>query len=258
MSDHLDALARAFAPQSEQNREQKVFGVVTARVDRIEDDGTYRLKLFGMNGQDGDDHSAPARVMAPMAGGGRGVHFFPEKGDEVVVAFQHGDTNTPIILGGVWNRADTPPAQARQSADNDVRTIVSRSGHELTFDDSEGATKVTLRSQGGQTVVLDDAPGGAKVTVATRGGRKVILDDTAPGALIVETPSARITLREPGVVEIQASTSITLSAPVIALSGSAVSVGAGVGTATIDGSPYKLHTHPLSGPVPGMTGPVVP
>ena len=96
MSDPSDALARAFAPQSMQNREQRVHSIVTARVEKIEDDGTYRLKFFGMNGADDDDHSAPARVMAPMAGEGRGMHFFPEPGDEVVVAFQNGDTSYPV------------------------------------------------------------------------------------------------------------------------------------------------------------------
>jgi phage baseplate assembly protein gpV len=258
VSDHLDALARALAPQSAQNREQKVFGLVTARVDRIEDDGTYRLKLFGMNGQDDDDHSAPARVMMPMAGGGRGIHFFPEPGDEVVVGFQTGDTNIPIILGGVWNRDDKPPDQAKQSAQNDVRTIVSRSGHELTLDDTAGSEKVTLKSQGGQTVVLDDAPGRAKITISTDAGRTIELDDTPPGKISIRTPSCQITLGEPGALKIEATTSITLSAPVITLGGTAVSVGGGAGSTMIDGAPFKLHTHTPLVSVPGVTGPVGP
>ena len=77
--------------------------------------------------------------MAPMAGEGRGMHFFPEPGDEVVVAFQNGDTSNPVILGGVWNRGSGPPAQAHQGSANDIRTIVTASGHELTFDDTAGS-----------------------------------------------------------------------------------------------------------------------
>ncbi|MEO8681354.1 MAG: phage baseplate assembly protein V [Vicinamibacterales bacterium] len=258
MSDTADALARALAPQSAQNREQRVQGLVTARVEKIEDDGTYRLKFFGMNGQDDDDHSAPARVMMPMAGGGRGMHFFPEPGDEVVVGFLVGDTNNPIILGAVWNRDSKPPDQARQSSRNDVRTIVTRSGHELTFDDTAGRQKITLKSHGGHTVVLDDSPLGPKITVATKLGRKIVLDDFPPGRVAIQTLGCQVTLADPGVVSIQATASIALTAPTIALNSAALSLGGGAGSATIDGVPFKLHTH-AGGTLPGgVTGPVTP
>jgi len=258
MSDAADALVRAFAPQSHQNREQQVHSIVTARVEKIEDDGTYRLKFFGMNGADDDDHSAPARVMAPMAGGKRGMHFFPEKDDEVVVGFQGGDTNNPIILGAVWNKEAQPPDQAKQSAQNDVRTIVTRSGHELTFDDTAGAEKITLKSTSGHSIVFDDSPMGPKVTLASAQGRTVVLDDTPPGKLALQTPSCQITLSEPGAISIQATASISLSAPSISLSGTSVALGSGAGTATIDGVPFKLHTHSPAATPAGITGPVGP
>jgi hypothetical protein len=256
MSDSSDALARALAPQTAQNREQRVHGLVTAKVERIEDDGTCRLKFFGMNGQDDDDHSAPARVMMPMAGGGRGIHFFPEPGDEVVVGFHAGDTNNPIILGAVWNRDSEPPDQAQQSSQNHVRTIVTRSGHELTFDDTPGAEKVTVKSQGGHSIVLDDAPVTPKVTLTSNLGKSVVLDDTPPGKISIETPTCQILLAEPGVVNIQATLSITLSAPIVTLAGAAVALGAGPGSAMIDGIPFKLHTHVGGTIPPGITGPV--
>jgi phage baseplate assembly protein gpV len=254
--DTSDVLGRALAWQSHQNREQTVHSIVTARVEKIEEDGTYRLKYFGMNGQDDDDHSAPARVMMPMAGGKRGMHFFPEPGDEVVVAFHAGNTNNPIILGGVWNRDSEPPDQAKQSAANDVRTIVTRSGHELTFDDTAGAAKVTLKSQAGSKVILDDSPGAVKITVSTPQGRSVSLDDTLPGRIAVQTPSCQITLAEPGVVNIRATASITLSAPIVSISGGTVSVGGGPGSAVIEGLPFRLHTH-TGGTIFGNTGPVL-
>jgi phage baseplate assembly protein gpV len=256
VSNGSDALSRAMAPQSTQNREQRVHGIVTARVEKLEDDGTCRLKFFGMNAQDDDDHSAPARVMMPMAGGKRGLHFLPEPGDEVVVGFQVGDTNNPIILGAVWNRDSQPPEQAKQSARNDVRTIVTRSGHELTFDDTPGAEKVTVKSQGGHSIVLDDFPLAPKVTLSSKLGKAVVLDDTPPGRLAIQTPTCQITLAEPGVVSIQATMSITLAAPTITLAGAAVGLGGAAGSATIDGVPFKLHTHTGGTIPPGVTGPV--
>ena len=258
MIDRSDPVAAAFAPQSAQNREQKVHGVVTAKVEKIEDDGTYRLKFLGMNGQDEDDVSAPARVMMPGAGSKRGLHFFPEPGDEVVVAFHAGDTNVPIILGGVWHRDAAPPDQAKQSASNDIRTLVTRSGAELTFDDTPGAEKITVRSKKGHSVVLDDAPASPKVTLSSSLGKKVVLDDTPPGGITVETAACRVSLSDAGVVNIQASASITLSAPVITLAGAAVTLGGGAGSAMIDGVPFRLHTHTGGTLLGGLTGPVGP
>jgi hypothetical protein len=258
MSDSSDALVRAFAPQSYQNREQRVHSIVTAKVEKIEDDGTYRLKFFGMNGQDDDDYSAPARVMMPMAGSKRGMHCFPEPGDEVVVGFHAGDTNIPIILGGVWNHDSEPPDQAKQSSRNDIRTIVTRSGHELTFDDTPGAEKVTLQSQSGHSIVLDDAPVTPTLTITTALGRTIVLDDTVPGQIAIRTPTCQITMAEPGAISIAATVSISLSAPNISLNGASVALGAGPGSAMIDGVPFKAHIHTggTIAPPPKVTGPV--
>jgi phage baseplate assembly protein gpV len=258
VSHVMDPLARAFAPQSHQNREQRVNGLVTARVEKIEDDGTYRLKFFGLNGQDDDELSAPARVMMPMAGDRRGMHFFPEPGDEVVVGFHVGDANNPIILGAVWNKASPPPNQAQQSADNNIRTIVTRSGHELTFDDTAGSEKVTIRSQSGHSVVLDDSAASPGITMKSADGGKVAISDMPPGRIELSLQSCQVALAGPGVVNIRATASITLEAPSISLNGMAVTLGGAAGSSTIDGIPFRLHVH-TGGTLPpaGTTGPVI-
>lgn len=261
MSDYYDPVLRICRPQAFQTREQRVAGIVTGKVDRIENDGTYRVRFYGMNPEGADDDtSAPARVMMPMAGNRRGIHFFPEPGDEVVVAFHDDDANTPIILGAVWNKNAPAPNQARESPQNDVRTIVTRSGHELTFDDEAGKEKVTLKSQGGHTIVLDDAPGGSKLTIGShQGARQVILDDTPPGTLSIQTPTCQITMREPGVLSIDATVSISLQAQTIELSATAIRLTTtGVVTASavvIDNKPFGLHQHIIGNAV---TGPVAP
>lgn len=248
-----DALARALAPQTAQSREQRVHGLVTARVDKIEEDGTYRLKFFGMNGQDDDDHSAPARVLGIGAGSGRGLHFFPEPGDEVVVGFHVGDTNNPIILGAVWNSDSKPPEQAKEGDRNDIRTLVTRSGHELTFDDTPGAEKITLKSQGGHSVVLDDDPAGPKVTIATNLGKTITLEDGPPGQITVQSLGGQITMSDAGSISIEATATLTLAAPAISISGVVTLAG---GAVIIGGTPFQAHTHTGVTTGPGVSGPV--
>jgi uncharacterized protein involved in type VI secretion and phage assembly len=254
-SSMSDPFARLAASATAQSRLENVFGLVTAKVDKIEDDGTYRLRFFGMNGQDDDETSAPARVMMPMAGGGHGVHFFPEKGDEVVVGFHAGETAMPIILGAVYNRDNRPPTQANQGADNNVRTIVSRSGHELTFDDTKQAEKVVLKTQGGHTITMDDSAGSMKITIASSRGHAIVLDDGPPGQISIQGPGAQIVLGDAGTISLDASAQVTISAPTITLAGAAVAVGSASGSSMIDGKPFALHVH-SGGTISGSTGPV--
>lgn len=255
-----DPIVRLHGPATLQSRLENVFGLITARVEHIEDDGTYRLRFFGMNGQDDDETSHPARVMMPMAGGKRGIHFLPEKGDEVLVGFHGGEAATPIILGALWNRDDQPPAQAKRSAENNIRTIVSRSGHELTFDDTKQAEKVTLKTQGGHTITMDDSSGSMKITIESTNQQAIIIDDGPPAKISIQGPAAQIVLDDSGTISLEATAEISLKAPSISIAGTAVSVGSGSGTSTIDGIPFALHIHTggtIAPPTPPVTGPVV-
>ena len=255
----MSFLECVMAPQIAQDRERRISGIVAAKVASIDDDGMYRLEYLSMG--DGAP-SAPARVMTPMAGDGRGMHFFPEPGDEVVVAFEDGDPSLPIILGAVWNGESKVPGQADASPTNNRRTIVSRSGHELTFDDTVAKQKVTIRSQGGHTIVLDDAPGKGKVTIRSGTGHEIELDDAPPGKVTVRNSAgAKVTLDNAGgAVTIEALTVLTLKAGVamrleapmgITLQTTRVPIASLV---QIDGSLYGAHTHFLA--PPATTGPL--
>jgi phage protein D len=49
-----------------------------------------------------------ARVASPGAGKDKGLHMTPVVGDEVLVAFEHGDVRRPYVLGALWNGKATP------------------------------------------------------------------------------------------------------------------------------------------------------
>ena len=156
-------------------RQQPQFGLAFAEVTAIDDDG-YTLSYLSGNH---DAPSAPARVAAPMAGHKRGAYFMPEIGDEVVVGFELGNLNRPVILGALWSDVDAPPASADTSSSNNVRTITSRAGHEVTFDDS-AAGKIQIKTVGGMEITLDDA--GQKITIKTTGvvsTSRIVLDGVA-------------------------------------------------------------------------------
>jgi uncharacterized protein involved in type VI secretion and phage assembly len=111
-----------------------------------------------------------ARIATNMAGGGRGVFMMPEVGDEVLVAFEHGDTQNPYVIGFLWNGQDKPPGDSV----ND-RKLMSKNGHSVRFFDSD---------QPGQNgIVIEDA-GGNKITMT---GQKILIQ--AKNRLEIEAPA---------------------------------------------------------------------
>ena len=71
----------------------------------------------------------------PMAGKGMGFYAVPEKGEQVLVAFEHGDLSRPYVLGSLWS-AKQPPPVTDPTGTNAKRVIRSRAGHTITFDDT--------------------------------------------------------------------------------------------------------------------------
>jgi uncharacterized protein involved in type VI secretion and phage assembly len=96
-----------------------------------------------------------------MAGNGRGIEFIPEVNDEVLVAFEHGDMNRPLVLGALWNGLDSPPHSSSQAVVGgrvNKRVIRSRAGHEITLDDSNDRGSITIvDSTGNNKIVIDSA-----------------------------------------------------------------------------------------------------
>ncbi len=111
-------------------------------------------------------------IATPMAGGSRGMHFMPEPGDEVLVAFEHGDFAHPFIVGFLWNGADRPPETDYQN-----RVILTPGGHTLRFEDKDGSKRIVIRSSGGHEIELDDSSAGQSITITTNGQQKIVLDD---------------------------------------------------------------------------------
>ncbi len=100
------------------------------------------------------------------AGKDRGWFFLPEVGDEVLVAFEHGDMDRPIIIGALWNGKDKPPKD-NGSGSNPIRTIVSRGGSKVEFDDDKGTVTISDGGGKGELVIKSDD---GKMTITASSG----------------------------------------------------------------------------------------
>jgi type VI secretion system secreted protein VgrG len=93
------------------------------------------------------------RVVTPLAGAQWGSYAFPRIGQEVLVAFQQGDPDEPVVLGALYNAENMPPYPLPA---NRVRTgLKTRSTlkgaadefHEVRLDDTKDKEEIFVQSQ---------------------------------------------------------------------------------------------------------------
>ncbi|HEY1377500.1 MAG TPA: type VI secretion system tip protein TssI/VgrG [Gemmataceae bacterium] len=104
------------------------------------------------------DSSCWVRVAQFWAGKRWGASFTPRIGQEVIVAFQEGDPDQPIVIGSVYNADQMPPylgdgPDARHKNDPKVSGVKSNTTpggggfNEWRFDDTKGNEQVFVHAQ---------------------------------------------------------------------------------------------------------------
>lgn len=186
------------------------FGLYPALVsDLVDPDGRGRIKVrFPSFGGDGSTVTAWATLLSPYADKDQGLEILPEVDSQVVVGFEAGDPHRPYIVGACWNGKASLPEDA-QSANN-LRTLKTRSGSMLQFDDTQGAAKVTVSMESGHKIVLDDAA--QSITVTHSNGCKIEMNIAGQVSITanstVEVTASTVNLHTPmvmcdGVVQCQ-------------------------------------------------------
>lgn len=158
-----------------------VIGIVTNNKDP---EGLGRVKIK-YPWRDEEKESDWAWIASLYAGNDRGVVFYPEIDDEVLVAFDQGNIDHPFVIGGLWNRKDKPP-ETNSDGKNNIKMIRSRSGHKIVFsDDHENKKeKIEIRTNGDHSILLDDSASQEKIEIKTKAGHTILLDDSASQAKI--------------------------------------------------------------------------
>lgn len=195
-----------------------VIGVVT---DNQDNEGMGRVKVKFPWRDDGDD-SYWARIASMMAGADRGAYFLPEVGDEVLVAFDHGDIHHPYILGALWNGSDPPP-ETNRDGKNNIRIIRSRSGHEIIFDDNAeaGQEKLEIHTNAGHKIVLDDSTGQEKIEITDKSGNNSVVIDSVQNSISIKSnmklsiESQMIDIKSGGMMNIEATGNLMIKGAMV-------------------------------------------
>ncbi|PKN54322.1 MAG: hypothetical protein CVU56_27210 [Deltaproteobacteria bacterium HGW-Deltaproteobacteria-14] len=202
---------------------RRIYGVVCGVVtDNKHPEGDYRVKvkfpwISSTDAGDKEDFiSSWARVTSNMAGGGRGFYCLPEPDDEVLVSFIHGDVRLPVVIGSLWNKEDKMPVGDSASGNkgvadplgndvgigaaavdnnaaggkNNARFFLSRAGHMLIFDDTDGKESMTLISKSGHGLHFNDEKD--NIAMHDASGEEYMVLDGKNKKIIIETKNGDI------------------------------------------------------------------
>lgn len=129
-----------------ENYKKELPGMVQVQIPvRDEENSIYRL----------------AKVAHMYSGREWGQYFQPETGDQVLLAFEHGNIERPFIVGSVPRNNDKFISQSAKEQ-NEIKRIVSRHGNEIVMldaKDSDGEKdSIQIRTNGKeQSISLDNA-----------------------------------------------------------------------------------------------------
>ncbi len=125
------------------------------------------------------------RVQTPNAGvsgavpKNRGWVFVPEVSDQVMVSYEHGNPDRPYVTGSVFHSGSGKGGDK----DNKVKSIITRSGNAIVFDDETGSIVITDQT-GKQLIMLD---GTDAITVMAK--KSITLTNEAESVIVMDDKS---------------------------------------------------------------------
>ncbi|MGD9850887.1 MAG: type VI secretion system Vgr family protein [Nitrospirales bacterium] len=140
----------------------------------VDEFGRVRVRFPWLNPSAGNSTQGDAgwvRVAQIATGAGNTSMWIPDIGDEVLVAFEHGDPHRPVIIGDVWNGNDPPPVQLPHNKTQTILRSMSIPGGtiplELVMEAAAGQEELTLRV-GNQFIQLNPKGIVASSTIQTQ------------------------------------------------------------------------------------------
>ncbi len=160
--DVLDDIAERNVQKTETG-DNRMFGIVVGEVvDNYDADRAGRV-CVSIQTRDSEANILKwARVSTPYMGKEWGMYFFPEVGDQVLVAFDGGNIERPYIIGSIPRDTDTFLKKSKHEK-NKKKRIVTKSGNaiEITDGTSEDDMAETSSVPSATDVAGGGVPGSA-------------------------------------------------------------------------------------------------
>ena len=204
--------------QTRMSNESPVNGVMVGTVASTLDPLPLSRVQVAVAGIDGLDPLPWARVAQPAAGMASGTYWIPNKGDEVLVAFENGDLNAPYVIGCLWSALSVPPLPSPMMG---MRMIRTPEGNQIVF--STVPLGITI-STGSLQQQIFMTPAGIQIMAGAN-----IINMTADGITITGAT-----------VNIVGTTAVNIMAPTVVVAGTASTTVGGASPTTVTGKPINI------------------
>lgn len=241
----------------------EVPGIITGLVKENwskEHPGMVKVEYF--LGEKGKNLTGWVPVMVPYAGKEFGSYALPEVGAEVVLAFQRGNRNCPIVLGCIWNKQSALPKNTANEK-NTIKKLLTKGGCEIQIQEDDKKEQILIHTPKGlklliedqnETLELGDKAGKNKITLDTKNGEMTLLADKSMefkvggSAMLSLDGSSRAVQIKGGKITCSADQSVEIKGQTAKLEGTSTEVkGSGAlkleasGTAQLKGAMVQIN-----------------
>jgi len=144
----------------------------------------------------------------------RGFVFIPEKDDIIMIDFEYGDPNRPYVSGSIFSEK----VSIGGGVDNYIKTIITRSGHTIKFDDTKGKEKIQIYDIKGNIVEVDTRADTINIFANKTINLEAVNIHMLAKNTCTITAGSSIVETTPGIVEISGATSASMNSKSIAIS----------------------------------------
>lgn len=204
------------------NAAEEISGFITGLVKEnwdSEHPGMVKVEYF--LGAKGKNLTGWVPVVVPYAGKEYGCYALPEVGSEVVLAFQLGNRNCPIVLGSIWSKTNPLPKDTANEK-NTVKKLLTKGGCEIQFSEEKNKEQILVHTPKGLKLLLEDE----KETIQ-------VLDKDGKNGVSVDSKNGTLTILADKKVEIKVGGNVMLN---LEGSSKAVTISGGKITAKADQS----------------------
>ena len=161
----------------------EVPGIITGLVmNNWDEEHPGMVKVEYFLGEAGKNQTGWVPVAVPYAGNEYGYYALPEVGTEVVLAFQMGNRNCPIVLGCIWNQQNALPKETANE-NNTIKKLLTKGGCEIRLTEEEGEEQILIQTPKGLNILLED--GNETIQIGDQDGKNGLLIDSSGGTVTI-------------------------------------------------------------------------
>ncbi|WP_374948640.1 type VI secretion system Vgr family protein [Mucilaginibacter sp.] len=127
-------------------------------IDNNDPQGQGRIKVQFKWKCTSNDPTEWLRIVSPTAGNddqgqnNRGFIAIPEINDQVLIGFEEGNIARPVVMGSVYHSNN---GDSQQQVNNHLKSIATRSGHLISFDDSTETQGILVTDRKNNVIRID-------------------------------------------------------------------------------------------------------